>query len=163
MFMKNEATSRLTRISLIVGILVGVATICKMGYDYFTASDTIEVRKEIISASLKLETINHTIDGLLDVALRNTGEEPLIINRITVTKLKDHGSVKPKLTPTATYNIPLDSLAVGDSTMLLVKHNIDGLKSDNFLIDLESTNSLTIKVNFYYNGDKKVGQEVKLW
>lgn len=109
-------------------------------------------------AVIELQKIHPTVERLLDIKLRNTGEQVAIIDKISVDILEDNGRILPILKPSATYTLSLVGIEEGASRDTTISHYVDGGKSDRIMLDLKAMRSLKISLSLYYNDREKVEQ-----
>jgi len=122
------------------------------------------IRQEAPSdGSLEIVSVVATHEAEFDVKMRNLSSDTIYITRIVLRILKDEGMVLPVLQPSAKYEIPIGSLAVGEATSLDVSHTIEPHRADRFLVALQSTRVVYVRLTFEYNKQYSVSQNAWLW
>jgi hypothetical protein len=113
--------------------------------------------------TLEIISVSPTEDAELDVKLRNVSGNTVYITRIIIRILKDIGFVLPILKPSAEYAIPVGSLVIGGSKEIEVSHVIEPHQADRFLIALDTTRILLVRMTLEYNKSHSVSENVWLW
>ena len=123
-----------------------------------------ELPKTSSLGRLEITNVGFTHNAEIDVKVRNLDDDAIIINRITIQVIKDTGLiVMPALQPTAHYTVPIDDLKKGESRSLDVSHFIDGHKADRFLVALNTTRVLKIRMTLHCNKDDIVSFDKTIW
>jgi hypothetical protein len=129
-----------------------------------TSTILAAIRQEPLSdGSLEIISVTATREAEFDVKLRNLSTDTIYITRIVLRVLKDEGIVLPVLSPSARYEIPIGFLGVGEAKSLDVSHVIEPHRADRFLIALQSTRVLHVRVTFEYNKRYSVSENAWLW
>ena len=101
--------------------------------------------------------------GVLDVKVRNTGSSDALITEIEVLIVKDLDlEARAVLPPSAGYKIPIGDLKRGQSKSIQVSHVVEASKADRFLVALDTTRVLKVKLALTYNRDKTASRTVWL-
>ncbi|WP_157369866.1 hypothetical protein [Zavarzinella formosa] len=116
--------------------------------------------KADMEAALKIDSASVTNKGEIDVLIRNTGSSLAAIHRVQITVTKDH---KEKLAPFIQgigLDLPVDSLAEGQSNQVTTAITIGHGKAERILINPKTLRLLTLKITFFYNDSKSVSTDV---
>lgn len=113
--------------------------------------------------NLQIVSIGKTHNAEFDVMLRNLSNNTVYITRINIRVLKDAGMVLPLLGPSAKYEIPMGNLAVGDANGIDVSHVIEPHKADRFLVALQTTRVLYLRLTLEYNRLYSISENAWLW
>lgn len=113
--------------------------------------------------SLEIVSVDKTPQAEFDVKVRNLRSDTVYITRITVRVLRDLGMVLPMLEPSARYSIPVQLLAVGEANSLDVSHVIGPHEADRFLIALDTTRVLQLRVILEYNKRYSIADNAWIW
>jgi hypothetical protein len=101
--------------------------------------------------------------GELDVLVRNPGKESAVIHDIGVTVVEDHHQVlQPVILPSERITIPIDDLAVNATRKKGVAIEVKPNSAERFLVALETTRVLTIRLTLFYNKDQTVSIKKKI-
>jgi len=113
---------------------------------------------------LEITDIGFSGQAELDVKVRNLSDNAVIINQISVSIVKDyHVVILPILRPTARYKIPIGDLSEGQSRSINVSHAVDAHKADRFLVALDTTRELKVRLTLHCNKDDKVSYDKDIW
>jgi len=102
-------------------------------------------------------------EGVLDVNLRNKSDDSILITRISVLIVRDYGSVLGVLQSSARYVLPISDIDLGEKCNLNVSHVIEPRHADRFLVALETSRVLLIRVTIDYNKFFSISENVWLW
>jgi hypothetical protein len=114
--------------------------------------------------NLEITDVGFTHNAELDVKVRNLGDNDIIIKRITILVVNAPDLVvRSALRPTARYEIPIGDLKKGESRSLDVSFCVEAHKADRFLVALNTTRVLDIRMTLHFNKDEEVSFNKTLW
>ena len=115
-------------------------------------------------SGLEIILLTSTHEAELDVRVRNRGSTEVLITELTVSIVEDTGDVLiGLLRPSARYELPIVDLKEGEARSIRVSHVVGAHKVDRFLVALQTTAVLKIKLTITYNGNQTVSDIVWLW
>jgi hypothetical protein len=120
---------------------------------------------EITSKDLEIVSVDGKYKhGELDVRLRNTGDQPVVIHHITVTIIKDPGLVRRSggIPTSGQYDVPIDGLRKGESRSISVSHYVDPHGVDRIAIHLQTHRTLRVLLTLHCNKNERAEVEVDL-
>jgi hypothetical protein len=123
-----------------------------------------EVEAELPSdGRLEIVSLNDTSEAELDIKLRNISDDSIYITTIKVLILRECAIVLPTLKPTAKYSLPIAMLKTGESKSLPVSHVIPPHGADRFLVALDTTRVLQIRLTLGYDRHWCISENFWFW
>src|SRR5437588_3190570 len=102
-------------VNLVFAAFVILLILAFAAWGYAKWLDAAPTKQSGRASKLEVTDVGFTHESEFDVKVRNLGDDAIVINRITVTLVKDHHmGVLPALRPTATYKIPVNGLKEGE-------------------------------------------------
>lgn len=115
------------------------------------------------SEGIELSSLAPRDLGVLDVKVRNTSSSDALITEIKAAIVKDSDlEAMAVLQPSADYRIPIGDLKKGQSRSIKVSHVVEANKADRFLVFLNTSRVLKVKLTLTYNRDKTTSRTVWL-
>jgi hypothetical protein len=113
---------------------------------------------------LEITSLTATDQSELDVQVRNIGSTEALITELTVSIVEDTGKfVLPILQPSARYELPIGDLREGQARSIHISHAVGANKADRFLVALDTTRILKVKLTLTYNRNQTVSDTAWLW
>jgi hypothetical protein len=123
-----------------------------------------EVEAELPSDKrLEIVSLTDTSQAELDIKLRNISDDSIYITTIKVLILRECAIALPILKPTAKYSLPIPMLKTGESKSLTVSHVIPPHGADRFLVALDTTRVLQIRLTLGYDRHWSISENYWFW
>jgi TIR domain len=123
-----------------------------------------EVEAELPSdGRLEIVSLTDTKQAELDIKLRNISDDSIYVTAIKVLVLRECAFVFPILEPTAKYSVPIAMLKAGESKSLTVSHVIPPHGADRFLVALDTTRVLQIRLTLGYDRHWSISENFWFW
>lgn len=112
---------------------------------------------------LEIVSLADTKEAELDIKLRNISDDSIYITAIKVLILRECALVMPILEPTAKYSLPIANLRAGGSRILTVSYVIPPRGADRFLVALNTTRVLQIRLTLGHDRHWSISENFWFW
>ncbi|HEX6161603.1 MAG TPA: hypothetical protein VF111_15610, partial [Thermoanaerobaculia bacterium] len=98
------------------------------------------------------------------LAIRNSGKSAALLTRIELEMLIDRRTaVRPALTPSALYVIPMQSRGAGHRRALVIRHLIAPNTTERIIVSPATNRAMRLRIHLHAAGGEVLTGEVELW